>query len=424
MGASARLRANFKAFFFPSLLLAGALATALVSSVARRDGQFYASAFLALLSLLLAAVSSVLLIPKLLARIKLDFLNSLRFFRFTKRGLSFILIVLVIAFSALNTGNNLLILVLSFLLAALIVSGVCSNLVLHGLRISLNVPQSIHAGQRAVFFVTLSNLKRVFPSFALRLKGHTAEEGADERATNFFLQETNFPCILAGERLKLDLLCEFKRRGVYQIDGFEVRTSFPFGFFSRGRELKAHGSIVIYPELRPLEALLRTHPHLLGSREKRRKGMGAGLYNIRPYRGGDGTRFIHWKSTAKLSQLMVKDFLAEEESPLNLVFSTFLPEPTPEALASFEAAVSTIASLGRRYKLGGQTFSFYSGEFSVEVNGRHDDYEAFMEYLSCVGPSSKPLLNPRETPPDSMLFAAGKGEPVEAAQRIDYLKLR
>ncbi len=420
---SASQKASFRAFFWPTVLLGSALVTALVSSLARRDGQFYASAFLALLSLVLAAISSVALIPRLLVRIRLDLLNQIRFFRITKRGLTFVVVVMIIALSALNTGNNLLILVLSFLLASLIASGLVSSLVLHGLKISLNAPRAVHARQKAVFFLSLKNLKRIFPSFALTLKGGSGWDPSEENRKGILIQERSFPCVRAGEELKLDLQVEFRRRGVYSVDSFEVRTAFPFGFFSKGRELKAHGSIVVYPELRELELLLRAHPYLLGTQEKPRKGSGTGLYNIRPYQGGDSTRSVHWKSTAKLSQLMVKDFVAEEETPLNLAFSACLPDPQPEQLRGFELAVSYLASLGRHYRAGGHAFSFQSGEFSIRVNGGNEEYEAFMEYLACVEPSSNERLNLADLVDSSILFAPGRGQAPAGVLLINYLDL-
>lgn len=425
MRLTASQRANIRAYLWPTLLLGGALAMALVSSVARRDGQYYASAFLALLSLALAAVSSVALIPRLLSRIRLDFLDRLRFLRFTKRGLTFLLIVLIIAFSALNTGNNLLILVLAFLLSSLIASGFASNLALYGLKISLNTPPAIHARQNAVFFVTLKNLKRFFPSFALQLKGSSGRrrDPTETETSSFFVQEKRFPCVRAGEELRLDMRCEFQRRGIYPIEGFEVRTGFPFGLFSKGRELKAHGRIIVYPELRRMDRLFQSHPFLLGSIETRRKGLGSGLYNIRPYQGGDSTRYIHWKSTAKLAQLMVKDFVAEEETPLHLAFSTHLGDASPAALEKFETAVSYLATLGSHYRNSSQPFHFDSGEFSVQVNGKREDFEAFMEYLACVAPSPEPRLRPGGLPRPSILFAAGPQEAGEGVLLVDYLRL-
>lgn len=222
---------NVREFFWSSFFLATALLLAILSQVAQQSGERYAAASLAILSLIFAVIVCVTLVPKLVMRLKLDFLNSLQFFRFTKIGALFILITLIIAFSTFNTGNNLLILILSVLLASLIVSGLVSNLVLQGLKIALTIPNSIHARQKAVFFLSLGNLKRFVPSFALKLKGRNKDGSDYSTETDFFVQEKYFPYLQAGERWRVKLSCEFSRRGRYSVDGFEVTTTFPFGFF-------------------------------------------------------------------------------------------------------------------------------------------------------------------------------------------------
>ncbi|MEE2839411.1 MAG: DUF58 domain-containing protein [Acidobacteriota bacterium] len=413
---------GIKEFFWPLFFLVTAFALALFSSMARYNGQFYAAAFMAIISLVFAFLVCVTLVPKLLARIKLDFLMNLRFFRFTKRGVTFIFVVLIISFVTFNTGSNLLILILSILLASLIVSGIVANLVLFGLKISLRVPKGIHAQQRAVFLITLRNLKKFFPSFALQLKGEN--EGKEEsQDTDFFVQAKRFPYVRAGERLRLRLQCQFGRRGVYPVEGFEVKTTFPFGFFWRGRKLDAEGNIIVYPELQDLGPLFTLHPDIHGVEEKNRKGSSNDLYNIRPYEAGDSARFVHWKSTAKLASLMIKDFSLEQEVPLNVLFSTYLPDPSGSDLEQFEKAVSCVASLGHYYRLKGHKFKFNSGEFEIAVDGRAKKYDSFMEYLAQVQPADQARLDVNEAPHPCILFAAGNTMEQEGLPQVDYLRL-
>lgn len=413
---------GLKEFFWPTFFLVSAFALAVGGSMARHNGQFYAAAFLAIISLVFAFIVCVTLVPKLLARIRLDFLMNLRFFRFTKRGATFILIVFIISFATFNTGNNLLILILAFLLASLIVSGIVASLVLFGLKISLSVPKGIHAKQTAIFLVTLHNLKKFFPSFALKLKGEK-EGGEDSQDTDFFLQEKNFPYVRAGQKLRLRLQCQFGRRGVYPVEGFEVRTTFPFGFFCRGRDLEACGNIVIYPALQDLSPLFCLHPDIQGEEQKNRKGSSNELYNIRRYQAGDSARFVHWKSTAKLANLMVKDFAREEEIPLNVLFSTYLPDQSDANLEQFEKAVSCVASLGYHYRLKGHRFKFDSGEFEVSVDGSTEEYERFMEYLAQVQPAEQMRLDVQQATQPYILFAAGDSVELEGVSRVDYLTL-
>ena len=418
LGALRRLYT--RTWFWSSLLLALALTLAFTSSLTLRRGQSHVSALLALAALFSAVVSCLVLVPRLAQRFRLDFLDQLRFLRFTGRGAAFLFVVVIIVFAALNTGNNLLYLVVSFLLAAFIVSGLVSNLVLHGLKISLSVPQAIHAQQRALFFVTLENLKRFAPSFALRLKLHRPRKSPSW--TPFFLTERLFPYVLPGEKLQLDVPGHFEQRGIYSIEGFEVWTTFPFGFLSRGRKLDASGKLVVYPELLDLDWLMQRHPGLMGSREIWDRGSGTGLYNIRTYRGGDSTRFVHWKSTAKLSNLMVKDFAREEELPMNLFFFIYLADPDSQRLA-FEKAVSYLASLVRYYSSGGRRFFFQSSEFQIKVNVGNKGSGALMEYLARVQPAEKEWSPSKPIPPYSVVFSPERIPGLQGVIQVNYLKL-
>ena len=406
-------------FLLPTLFLISVLFLAILSPMARGNSQIYAAAFLAVVSLILAFVVCVTLVPKLLARVRLEFLNNLRFFRFTQRGTLFVLLIFVISFATLNTGNNLLILVLSFLLASMVVSGIVANLVLYGLKISLTVPDAIHAGQKTVFLVTLHNLKKLFPSFALKLKG---EPDNSSGGTDFFLKEKIFPYVKAREKVKLSLYCEFGRRGVYSVEGFEVRTTFPFGFFWRGRSLDARGNIVVYPELRDVGHLFLLQAELQGQEGRNRRGWGNELYNIRNYQSGDNARFVHWKSTAKRNRLMIKDFAQEQETPLTVVFSAYLPDDSAPHLEQFEKAVSYVASLAHDCKMKGHDFRFVSGEFTVTVNGQNREYTALMEYLARVQPADRVDFDPEALPVPCVLFSAGNAVAVVGVPRIDYLQ--
>ena len=408
-----------KEFLLPTVFLISALFLAILSSMARGNGQIYAAAFLAVVSLILAFVVCVTLVPKLLTRVRLEFLNNLRFFRFTQRGALFVLLIFIISFATFNTGNNLLILVLSFLLASMVVSGIVANLVLYGLKISLSVPDEIHAGQKAVFLVTLHNLKKLFPSFALKLKG---EQDKSSGGTDFFIKEKSFPYVRASEKVRLSLYCEFGRRGVYSVEGFEVRTTFPFGFFWRGRSLDARGNIIVYPALRDFGRQFLHQAELQGQAERNRRGWGNELYNIRNYQSGDNARFVHWKSTAKLNRLMIKDFAQEQETPLSVVFSAYLPDDSASHLEQFEKAVSYVASLARAYRMKGHEFRFASGEFTVTVNGQNREYTALMEYLARVQPADSVDVDPEALPSPCVLFSAGNAVAVAGVPRIDYLQ--
>lgn len=408
---------------WPSGALFLAFLLAYASSVAHRYGYLESVGILSLAALALVGLAVVWMVPVLLNRLGVNLPDWFQNNRITRRGAFFLCLTFLIAVSVSVVGNNLLVLVLSFLLAALLVSGMVSNLVLYGLKVALNLPEAIHAGQQAVLFVTLHNLKRGIPSFALALSGHSQEIGSYGTGNDFFGKEAFFPYVRGGESLTLKLGCEFRRRGCYSVDGFEVQTRFPFGLFQRRRTVNAEGKITVYPELVSLDRLLRLYPFLRGSDSLNRKGSGMTLYNIRDYQRGDDARMIHWKSSGKLSRLLVREFVEEEDIWIHLLFSTYLPDRSDASLEQFEKAVSYVTSTACFYRKQRRPFTFDSGEFQVSVGAGGSDFEELMGYLAEVGPASEMLFDIDAVEDSSILFAAGHSVRFRRLFEIDYLQL-
>jgi uncharacterized protein (DUF58 family) len=274
-----------------------------------------------------------------------------------------------------------------------------------------------------VLFLTLRNLKKGVPSFALALAGHSSEADFSSSGDEFFSQQAMFPYVRAGESLTVKLRCIFRRRGHYKMDGFEVRTRFPFGFFTRKRTVSAEGKITVYPELVTLNRLLALYPFLHGRDLQNRKGSGMTLYNIRDYQRGDDARLIHWKASGKLSRLLVREFVEEEDVWIHLLFSTYLPDQTEESLEQFEKAVSYVTSIASFYRKQRRPFTFDSGEFQLSVDLEGSGFEKLMDYLADVEPASEMLLNLDAVEDSSILFAAGDNVKFRRLMDIDYLKL-
>src|SRR3981081_4497512 len=101
-----------------------AFAAALFSTVARDAGNLWATVTLASVSLLLATLVGLVTVPYLARRVAVERLRESFDFEVTRAGLVYVLVTLVIGIAALNTGNNLLYIVVAAMLAAILVSGV------------------------------------------------------------------------------------------------------------------------------------------------------------------------------------------------------------------------------------------------------------------------------------------------------------
>src|SRR6266536_2241303 len=103
-------------------------------------------------------------------------------------------------------------------------------------------------------------------------------------------------------------------RGRYRLEKAVALVEDPFGLERRERALPQGAALVVYPRLTELERLFsETGEH---AREGRRlllqRPSGFDLHSVRDYVEGDSLRKVHWRSTARRGQLMVKEL---EDSP-------------------------------------------------------------------------------------------------------------
>src|SRR5271166_5494214 len=146
-----------------------AFGTALFSTASGEAGNVWASVILASMALLMAAFVGLVTVPYLARRVALERLRQTFHYEVTKAGVIYVLVTLVIGIAALNTGNNLLYIVVAAMLAAILVSGVVSALVLRGLELEVRLPEHVFAGRPVLGRIVLRNPRRFLPSFSIRV---------------------------------------------------------------------------------------------------------------------------------------------------------------------------------------------------------------------------------------------------------------
>jgi uncharacterized protein (DUF58 family) len=262
-----------------------------------------------------------------------------RFLRFTPEGKKFILISIAIGFAAVNTGNNLLYLVLAMLLSLIIASGFLSEWGVKGLEIKRTFPSYIFALTPCSILLKVTNKKRYLPSFSLELEERV--DGENKGGLVYLFR-------VAPQEAQTHVYClSFPRRGLHQLHEPHLLTRFPFGLFIKGALFKESREVLVYPPLLPWEELLPEHVHGdEGSWSRPRRGRGEDIFAVREYLPGDTWRDIHWRSTAKCSQPMVKEYERPAMKKVYIVLDTAVPQQaTPADLDLFEHCVSKAASL-------------------------------------------------------------------------------
>ena len=156
-------------FLLALLGLGLAFAAALFSTVSRDAGNLWATIILASTSLVLATLVGLVTVPYLARRVAVERLRESFDYDVTRAGIVYVVVTVVIAIAALNTGNNLLYIVVAAMLAAILVSGVASAWVLRWLELDVRLPEHVFAGRRVSGHIVLRNPRRLLPSFSIRV---------------------------------------------------------------------------------------------------------------------------------------------------------------------------------------------------------------------------------------------------------------
>lgn len=332
------------------LVLAG-LTAALVTVLARRAGENGLAGAAAVLSLVIAALLTIFIVPPLTRAARKEIATIDFPFEPTSGGGVFLIIIIVVAFAAWNTANNLLFLVFSLLCSTLFVGWIAARTVLRDLTVSARFPDHIFAGEAAPVIVTVRNTKRLLPSFSILVEARGPKNEGDpkpphgkrhhKRMLAYFSYVPNH----AAAEQRVEQL--FPRRGHVLIDGFELSTRFPFGFFRRRRRLRARNvDIVVYPKPEIISDELHLLPMNAGRMASLRRGAGHDLFSMRDYQPQDDLRHIDWKATARSRRLTVREFTSEDERRVTIIFDTRLPRaPDDELEGRFERGVTQTASL-------------------------------------------------------------------------------
>jgi len=326
----------------------------------------------------------------------------------TLPGLLLIALSLGIGSAAYNTGNNILFIALSLLLSCLILSGVLSWLNFSGLRWRLVPGPALRVGHDAAVALELRSAKKFLPTYGLWFDLRTmntsygthsispgqADSGSGEKKSvreilaavdkaetraRLFLRDR----LDAGEEAHLEWIFQPARRGMLRLELSGVGSLFPFGFLRKTLGGGLRREVVVWPapvEYRGERTAVARRPQA-GERVAR-VGSSADLLALRRYEAGDSHRLIHWKASARLGKLVVRQFAAESAEGFTLWLRTTAEVWT--RAEQFELLVSFAATLAEDlFRAGKLLCAVVNDGPPLAVRGVRD-LEEFMDQLAVV----------------------------------------
>ncbi len=296
--------------------------------------------------------------------------------RITKVGLWYILLTVLVAVAATNTGNNALYLVLAAMLGLLIVSGVFSRHNLRALTIELAPPGELFANRPFRLGFTLRNRSRFMPRWLLQL---AVGESGSQLLIPYLPRR-------ASSRGEADLI--LARRGRHRLDAIHLSTLFPMGFIRKGLRYPAALDVMVYPEL------FAAAPAQVGAEGRhgddvvRRSGRGHELHALRGFRQGDDPRGIHWKQTARSGSVVFMEREAEESRRLSIVLDNGVGRLSPAAAQRFEHLVSEAATAAVDHLARGFEVELVTRDRRVPFSGGPRQRLEVLETLALVEPTA------------------------------------
>jgi len=302
-----------------------------------------------------------------------------RTLQLTREGGGFVFLVFGVGLGAVNTGNNLLYLILAMCCSFIVVSGVLSEYTFKGIDVQASLPETLYAEEPYPLTLNITNTKRWFPSYSLNLICKTDPKAHYEVNQNLYLFH-----IPPGTAVEKSVMLTANKRGPLQLNQIHLKTSFPFGFFIKIKSVHVSASALVYPPIREVELPDPTDISTEGEGVIGQSG--DDLYSLREFRPGDSLSTVHWKSTAKTGDLRVKEFAQGGFHSFTLFLNTLDPETDEQVdFETLENRVIETASLAYHLIRRGDEVSLKTNELHTPYGNSESHLESIMRALALVG---------------------------------------
>ncbi len=287
----------------------------------------------------------------------------------TKLGRTYLVLTVGIGLGALNTGNNLLYLVLGFMLSIIVLSGVLSERAIWDIHLKRLLPDGAFA--KEPFALRYEVTRKKGRAFALMLR--EADGSVDAWAW--------VPLVGEREPVTVRANATAHRRGPHQLGKVEISTAFPLGIFEKSRLVELSDLLVVFPRrgfsCPPTQADAGRqagdggNPHL-------RDGNGD-IQGLRDLEAGEDARRIHWRKSAAAGKLVKVEREREDRKQFTLKIDPGLPSDALER-ACEETAAATQQLLGEGHEVG-----LYTGERKIRPGAGPGHERRLLTALAWVG---------------------------------------
>lgn len=271
--------------------------------------------------------------------------------RIKRAGWIYIFLTIALGIGAVNTGNNLIYIIVSAFLSFMALSGFVGKRNISNLEVHFLFPEEVYASREAIIKVTLRNKRRFLPAFLIKVRVC----GIDILYPYVDPQKDSF------RHLKMT----FPKRGIHKLGDVQICSVFPFNFFRRCKNLRTYEEVIVFPE--PREGVHweygLVNQRKRGQDQSQERGYEGDLLSLRDYVPGDPLKYIHWKASAKTDRLKIKELSSLTTAPSIIDVDRLMGKDMEERL-------SLATHLVLRHSKAGLPFS-------IRIKGRLFNNQAF-----------------------------------------------
>jgi len=330
----------------------------------------------------------------------------------TVTGLFLMALAMGIGTAAYNTASNILFITLSLLLACLLLSGLMSWFNFSGVCWRVRPQGQWRVGHETLIPVEVQNRKKWLPTYGLwfelstqprlapppdkpgnKMKVREILAAMDKIVTRgqVFMRERLEP----GGETTVDWVVKPGRRGEAVVELSAVGSLFPFGFLKKSIGVALRHTVLVWPAQTAYQwsGAMAAHAGSQGRRTAR-VGTGDDLLALRKYEQGDSHRLIHWKASARLGQLMLRQFAAESHDGYVLRLDT--PAAVWSRPEQFELLCSFAATMAEDLFAAGRLHGVCVNGGPLLDTRRLRGIEAFLDELAVLQPVDQPGAGSKE----------------------------
>lgn len=361
---------------------------------------------------------------------------------FTREGWSFIAILAFVVFGSILRQINLLVMLASMMIPALLFNWRMAVIMIRRINVKHSLGPWIFAGRTTVIELEVMNGSRTFNAWNLALTDSIQRviPAVSGPAKTVGLVAVSAE---ANHQMHVSYRCFFAERGIYRLGPVQIACQFPFGLVKAWFQQLETADLHVAPRLGELKPAWNKRRDALAvgmaSAARRRGWLPEEFFGLRAWQQGDSTRAIHWRSTAKRGELIVKQFDQPTDRDFALALDLFEaspnsaePNPWVEAAASFVATVMAHLNFNVHGRMavavcGAQSRLFTNqvpGEFvgsvmqelaSVQASSHSELLENVKELTIRVSPGTPIIVVTTRTPSElEMLLAHEAAESIRS----------